>query len=444
MFNKITDKINSSFKKLRGNSVISSSNVEETLKDIRLSLLEADVNYKVVKELIDKIKAKSLGKDVLNSISPAEQFIKIFNDELTFLLGDKSSDLNIKVKPPAVIMIIGLQGSGKTTTSAKLAKYLKDKLKRNPSLVSVDIYRPAAVEQLKILSKQGKIAFVDNEKESDVIKIAKNAYEQSYNIGSDTLIIDTAGRLQIDDQMIEELKKIKSSINIHETLLVIDSMIGQEALNVANTFNKEIGIDGLVLTKLDGDARGGAALSAKYITDKPIKFYGSGEGLDMIEVFHPERMASRILGMGDVVSLVEKASETVSTEDAKKLSKKLKNNNFTLNDFKSAISSMNKIGSLKNTISMIPGMGKLSQDENAMNKANDELKKTVVIINSMTPLERENHTILDGSRRRRIASGSGTAVQDINSLIKKFLQMKKMSKNMGGFKKNPKNILNFS
>ena len=443
MFNKITDKINSSFKKLRGNSVISSSNVEETLKEIRLSLLEADVNYKVVKELIDKIKAKSLGKDVLNSISPAEQFIKIFNDELTLLLGDKSSDLNIKVKPPAVIMIIGLQGSGKTTTSAKLAKYLKDKLKRNPSLVSVDIYRPAAVEQLKILSKQGKIAFIDNEKETDVIKIAKNAYEQSYNIGSDTLIIDTAGRLQIDDQMIEELKNIKSSINIHETLLVIDSMIGQEALNVANTFNKEIGIDGLVLTKLDGDARGGAALSAKYITDKPIKFYGSGESLDMIEVFHPERMASRILGMGDVVSLVEKASESVSTEDAKKLSKKLKNNNFTLNDFKSAISSMNNIGSLKNTISMIPGMGKLSQDESAMNKANDELKKTVAIINSMTPLERENHTILDGSRRRRIASGSGTAVQDINSLIKKFLQMKKMSKNMGTFKKNPKNILNF-
>ena len=277
---------------------------------------------------------------MLNSISPAEQFIKIFNDELTLLLGDKSSDLNIKVKPPAVIMIIGLQGSGKTTTSAKLAKYLKDKLKRNPSLVSVDIYRPAAVEQLKILSKQGKIAFIDNEKETDVIKITKNAYEQSYNIGSDTLIIDTAGRLQIDDQMIEELKNIKSSINIHETLLVIDSMIGQEALNVANTFNKEIGIDGLVLTKLDGDARGGAALSAKYITDKPIKFYGSGESLDMIEVFHPERMASRILGMGDVVSLVEKASESVSTEDAKKLSKKLKNNNFTLNDFKSAISSM--------------------------------------------------------------------------------------------------------
>ena len=257
------------------------------------------------------------------------------------------------------------------------------------------------------------------------------------------MIIDTAGRLQIDDQMIEELKNIKSSINIHETLLVIDSMIGQEALNVANTFNKEIGIDVLVLTKLDGDARGGAALSAKYITDKPIKFYGSGESLDMIEVFHPERMASRILGMGDVVSLVEKASESVSTEDAKKLSKKLKNNNFTLNDFKSAISSMNKIGSLKNTISMIPGMGKLSQDESAMNKANDELKKTVAIINSMTPLERENHTILDGSRRRRIASGSGTAVQDINSLIKKLLQMKKMSKNMGSFKKNPKNILNF-
>ena len=345
MFNKITDKINSSFKKLRGNSVISASNVEETLKEIRLSLLEADVNYKVVKELIDKIKAKSLGKDVLNSISPAEQFIKIFNDELTLLLGNKSSDLNIKVKPPAVIMIIGLQGSGKTTTSAKLAKYLKDKLKRKPSLVSVDIYRPAAVEQLEILSKQGKITFIDNEEESDVIKIAKNAYEQSYNIGSDTLIIDTAGRLQIDDQMIEELKNIKSSIDIHETLLVIDSMIGQEALNVANIFNKEIGIDGLVLTKLDGDARGGAALSAKYITDRPIKFYGSGESLDTIEVFHPERMASRILGMGDVVSLVEKASESVSTEDAKKLSKKLKNNNFTLNDFKSAISSMNKIGS---------------------------------------------------------------------------------------------------
>ncbi len=444
MFEKITEKISSSFKKLRGNSVISESNIEDSLKEIRLSLLEADVNYKVVKELIDNIKEKSIGAEVLNSISPAEQFIKIFNDELTQLLGNEANDLNIKVKPPAVILIIGLQGSGKTTTSAKLAKYLKDKMKRNPTLVSVDIYRPAAIKQLEVLSNQGKINFIPHEDNQEVTSICKNAKEFAYNSGSDTLIIDTAGRLQIDDDMLVELKDIKKSIEVNETLLVVDSMIGQEALNVADTFNKEIGIDGLIMTKLDGDARGGAALSAKYITNKSIKFYGSGEGLDMIEVFHPERMASRILGMGDVVSLVEKASESVSEDDAKKLTKKLKNNDFTLNDFKTAISSMNKIGSLKSTISMIPGMGKLSQDEGAMQKANDELKKTVAIINSMTPNEREDHTILDGSRRRRIASGSGTAVQDINILIKKFLQMKKMSKNMDKFKKKSKNMLNFS
>ena len=444
MFEKITEKISSSFKKLRGNSVISESNIEDSLKEIRLSLLEADVNYKVVKELIDNIKEKSIGAEVLNSISPAEQFIKIFNDELTQLLGNEANDLNIKVKPPAVILIIGLQGSGKTTTSAKLAKYLKDKMKRNPTLVSVDIYRPAAIKQLEVLSNQGKINFIPHEDNQEVTSICKNAKELAYNSGSDTLIIDTAGRLQIDDDMLVELKDIKKSIEVNETLLVVDSMIGQEALNVADTFNKEIGIDGLIMTKLDGDARGGAAFSAKYITNKSIKFYGSGEGLDMIEVFHPERMASRILGMGDVVSLVEKASESVSEDDAKKLTKKLKNNDFTLNDFKTAISSMNKIGSLKSTISMIPGMGKLSQDEGAMQKANDELKKTVAIINSMTPNEREDHTILDGSRRRRIASGSGTAVQDINILIKKFLQMKKMSKNMDKFKKKSKNMLNFS
>ena len=443
MFEKITEKINSSFKKLRGNSVISDTNIEDALKEIRLSLLEADVNYKVVKDLIDKTKENSIGQNVLNSVSPAEQFIKIFNDQLVELLGEKSPELNIKVKPPATILVIGIQGSGKTTTAAKLAKYLKEKLKRNPSLVSVDVYRPAAIEQLEILSKQAKINFINNEN-NNVIDTCKKSKEKAYNSGSDTLIIDTAGRTQIDTEMLNELKEIKKEIQINETLLVIDSMLGQEALNVAKTFNDEIGIDGIVLTKLDGDTRGGAALSAKYITEKPIKFFGSGETLDKLEVFHSDRMASRILGMGDVVSLVEKASESVSEEEAARLSKKIKNNDFTLNDFKSAINSMNKIGSLKNTISMIPGMGKFSQDEDAMAKANNEMKKTIAIIDSMTPKERENHNILDGSRRRRIAQGSGTAVQDINSLIKKFLQMKKMSKNMGKLKKNSKNLLNFS
>ena len=440
MFEKITDKINSSFKKLRGHSVITNKNIDEALKEIRLSLLEADVNYKVVKSLVDSIKESSIGKEVLKSVSPSNQFTKIFNDELVKILGAKTEHLNIQVSPPAVIMMVGLQGSGKTTTAAKLSKYLKEKEKRNPCMVSADIYRPAAIEQLKILSNQVNVGFIENSSQ-DVIEICKNAFQSAYNQGYDTLIIDTAGRLQIDGPMIQELKSIKSEVAIHETLLVVDSMLGQEAVNVAKTFNDEVGIDGIALTKLDGDARGGAALSAKFITGKPIKFYGSGEKMDTLDIFHPDRMASRILGMGDVVSLVEKTSTTIDEKQAEELSKKLERNDFNLNDFKDAIRSMNKLGSLKNTLSMIPGLGNLSQDENAMKQAGLEMKKIVAIVDSMTIEERGNHTLLDGSKRRRIASGSGTSVQDVNRLIKKFLQMKKMSKNLGKMKNNPKNLL---
>jgi len=443
MFEKITDKIAGSFKKLRGNNIISSENINNSLKEIRMSLLEADVNYKVVKSLIDAVEERAIGQEVVKSVSPSEQFIKIFNDELIKLLGEKTEPLNIKVSPPAVIMMTGLQGSGKTTTAAKLAKYLKEKEKRNPCLVSVDIYRPAAIEQLKILSDQIKIPFFQSDSKN-VLEICEKAYEHAYNNGFDTLIIDTAGRLQIDSDMIDELKSIKTKITVHETMLVIDSMIGQEAINVAKEFNDQIEIEGILLTKLDGDARGGAALSAKFITGKPIKFYGFGEKLDMLDIFHPDRMASRILGMGDVVSLVEKASGAIDEESANKLSEKFKKNEFDFNDFKDAIKSMNKIGSLKSTLSMIPGMGNLSNDEEALKRASIELRRTVAIIDSMTKKEKSDHALLDGSRRRRIAKGSGTSVQDINSLVKKFLQMKKMSKNMGKFKKNSKNMLNFN
>ena len=443
MFEKITEKISGSFKKLRGNNIISNENIQESLKEIRMSLLEADVNYKVVKTLISSIEEKAVGQEVIKSISPSEQFIKIFNDELIDLLGSKTEQLNIKVSPPAVIMMAGLQGSGKTTTAAKLAKYLKEKEKRNPCLVSVDIYRPAAIEQLRILSEQIKIPFIENDSKN-VVELCVNAQEHAYNNGFDTLIIDTAGRLQIDSDMISELKSIKEKVKVHETMLVIDSMIGQEAINVAKDFDQEVNIESILLTKLDGDARGGAALSAKYITGKPIKFYGFGEKLDMIDIFHPDRMASRILGMGDVVSLVEKASESIDEAEATKLTDKFKKNEFDFNDFKSAIKSMNKMGSLKSTLSMIPGLGKLSDDEQALKKADIELKRTLAIIDSMTNKERSDHALLDGSRRKRIAKGSGTSVQDINLLVKKFLQMRKMSKNMGKFKKKSKNMLNFN
>lgn len=443
MFEKITEKISGSFKKLRGNNIISNENIQESLKEIRMSLLEADVNYKVVKTLISSIEEKAVGQEVIKSISPSEQFIKIFNDELIDLLGSKTEQLNIKVSPPAVIMMAGLQGSGKTTTAAKLAKYLKEKEKRNPCLVSVDIYRPAAIEQLRILSDQIKIPFIQNDSKN-VVELCVSAQKHAYNNGFDTLIIDTAGRLQIDSDMISELKSIKEKIKVHETMLVIDSMIGQEAINVAKDFDQEVNIESILLTKLDGDARGGAALSAKYITGKPIKFYGFGEKLDMIDIFHPDRMASRILGMGDVVSLVEKASESIDEAEATKLTDKFKKNEFDFNDFKSAIKSMNKMGSLKSTLSMIPGLGKLSDDEQALKKADVELKRTLAIIDSMTNKERSDHALLDGSRRKRIAKGSGTSVQDINLLVKKFLQMRKMSKNMGKFKKKSKNMLNFN
>ena len=443
MFEKITEKISGSFKKLRGNNIISNENIQESLKEIRMSLLEADVNYKVVKTLISSIEEKAVGQEVIKSISPSEQFIKIFNDELIDLLGSKTEQLNIKVSPPAVIMMAGLQGSGKTTTAAKLAKYLKEKEKRNPCLVSVDIYRPAAIEQLRILSEQIKIPFIENDSKN-VVELCVSAQEHAYNNGFDTLIIDTAGRLQIDSDMISELKSIKEKVKVHETMLVIDSMIGQEAINVAKDFDQEVNIESILLTKLDGDARGGAALSAKYITGKPIKFYGFGEKLDMIDIFHPDRMASRILGMGDVVSLVEKASESIDEAEATKLTDKFKKNEFDFNDFKSAIKSMNKMGSLKSTLSMIPGLGKLSDDEQALKRADIELKRTLAIIDSMTNKERSDHALLDGSRRKRIAKGSGTSVQDINLLVKKFLQMRKMSKNMGKFKKKSKNMLNFN
>ena len=429
MFEKITDKITSSFKKLRGHSVITNDNIDEALKEIRLSLLEADVNFKVVKSLVESVKESAIGSDVLKSVSPGEQFTKIFNDELVKMLGSETEYLNLKVSPPAVIMMVGLQGSGKTTTAAKLSKYLKDKEKRNPCMISADVYRPAAIEQLKILSEQVNAGFITNSSDN-VVQICKTGLESAYNKGYDTLIIDTAGRLQIDATMIDELKSIKKSIKIHETLLIIDSMLGQEAINVAKTFNDEVGIDGITLTKLDGDARGGAALSAKFITGKPIKFYGHGEKMNMLDIFHPDRMASRILGMGDIVSLVEKAAKDLGEENIKKAEENLKKGKFSMEDYLTQLRQMKKMGGIEGLMSFMPGVSKIKSQ---MDKAGIDEKIIVqneAIILSMTKKERENPKIINSSRRKRIANGSGTDVATINKLLKQFKMMSEMMKKM--------------
>jgi signal recognition particle subunit SRP54 len=432
MFEEITEKFELLFKKIRGQARITEANISETMRDIRRVLLEADVNYKVVKDFTDRVQQKAIGQEVLKSITPGQMLIKIIYDELVSLMGSTRADIKFSPVPPTVIMVVGLQGSGKTTFCAKLANHLKHK-GRHPLLVAGDVHRPAAVEQLKQLGEQIQIPVFAMDLEFDAVKIAKNGVEFAKKNYRDVVIVDTAGRMHIDEEMMREVEMVKEAIKPNEILFVVDAMTGQEAVNVAKEFNDRLNFDGVVLTKLDGDARGGAALSIKAVTGKPIKFVSAGEKLDAIEPFYPDRMASRILGMGDIITLVEKAQKQVDEEKAKKLEEKLKKNQFTLEDFREQIREIRKMGPLKEILSMIPGLGSSLRSVDIDEK---ELIKIEAIINSMTPEERRKPQIINASRKRRIAMGSGTTVQDVNRLLRQFEEMQKLLKqlNRGKFK----------
>ncbi len=430
MFESLSDRLESSFKLLKGEGRISEINIAETLKDVRRALLDADVNFKIAKNFTTKVKEEALGRDVLKSIKPGQMIVKIVHDELANLMGGDKVDVNIKGNP-AVILIAGLQGSGKTTFSGKLAGFLKQKRGKSPLLVAGDVYRPAAIEQLQILGEQINIPVYTEEGNKNPVKIAKAAIKEAKLKGHDLVIIDTAGRLAIDEQMMDEISNIKKAVTPHETLFVVDSMTGQDAVNTAKEFNDRLDFDGVVLTKLDGDTRGGAALSIRTVVNKPIKFVGTGEKLDALDIFYPQRMADRILGMGDVVSLVEKAQEQFDVDEARKLQKKIAKNQFNFNDFLTQIGQIKKMGNIKDLAAMIPGVGKAMKN---MDIDDDAFKSIEAIIRSMTPGERENPKILNGSRRRRIANGSGNDIQEVNRLIKQFDETRKMMKMMSGGK----------
>jgi signal recognition particle subunit SRP54 len=425
MFNSLQDKLEAVFKKIKGRGVLTSKDVELTMKEVRMALLEADVNFKVAKDFCDKVGALAVGEAVLKSLSPAQQIIKIVHDELVNMMGGASTELSLNVAPPAIIMLVGLQGSGKTTTAGKLANYVKKELKRKPLLVPADVYRPAAIEQLKTLGTRLGIEVFPSLTTDDPVDIAQRALEFARQKVFDTVIIDTAGRLQIDQDLMKELQEISDKVEPHEILLVADGMTGQEAINVAQGFDQALDIDGLILTKMDGDARGGAALSMRAVTGKPIKFLGIGEKSEALEVFHPERLSSRILGMGDVMTLIEKATKEVSLEDTLSLQDKIKKNEFSLEDFLGQLRMVKRMGSISSLASMIPGLGKMAQQINPED-AEKEMKKVEAIILSMTKKERANPAILNASRRRRISLGSGTSVEDVNKLMKQFTEMKKM------------------
>ncbi len=422
MFENLSDRLERSFKMLKGQGKITEINVAETLKDIRRALLDADVNYKIAKQFTDEVKEKALGQQVLTAVKPGQLMVKIVKDELAGLMGGTFTDINLQ-KKPAVILMAGLQGSGKTTFSGKLANMLKSKKGRHPMLVAGDVYRPAAIDQLKVLGEQIGIPVYTEEGNLDPVKIAKAAIKEAKEKGHDVVIVDTAGRLAVDEQMMNEIAAIKSAIDPDEILFVVDSMTGQDAVNTAKEFNDRLDFDGVVLTKLDGDTRGGAALSIRSIVQKPIKFVGTGEKLDALDVFHPDRMADRILGMGDIVSLVEKAQEQFDEEEAKRLQKKLAKNTFDFNDFLKQINQIKKMGNLKDVVGMIPGMGKAMKN---MDIDDDAFKHIEAIIFSMTPHERENPALINGTRRKRIALGSGTDVQEVNRLLKQFDETRKM------------------
>ncbi|MDD2931980.1 MAG: signal recognition particle protein [Fermentimonas sp.] len=438
MFENLSDRLERSFKILKGQGKITEINVAETLKEVRRALLDADVNYKTAKEFTEKVKEKALGQDVLNAVKPEQMMVKIVHDELAILMGGTASDIEINGNP-AVILMSGLQGSGKTTFSGKLANMLKSKRGKSPLLVAGDVYRPAAIEQLKVLGEQIGVPVYSEEDNKNPVKIAKNAIQYARQHGRNLVIIDTAGRLAIDEQMMDEIESIKNAVNPQEILFVVDAMTGQDAVNTAKEFNERLNFNGVVLTKLDGDTRGGAALSIRSVVDKPIKFVGTGEKLDAIDVFHPERMADRILGMGDVVTLVEKAQEQYNEEEARRLQKKIAKNQFDFNDFISQIQQIKKMGNLKDLASMIPGVGKQIKD---LDFDDDAFKGIEAIIRSMTPQERSNPEIINGSRRARIAKGSGTDVQEVNRLIKQFDETRKMMRKMtaGGGRQALKNM----
>ena len=440
-FEGLSSKLQEFTRKLKGKARITESDLKEMLREVKLALLEADVNYKIVKEFISTIQEKALGQDVLKSLTPGQQVIKIVKDELIELLGGTESKINFTPNPPTVIMLVGLQGSGKTTTAGKLANLLRKQGKK-PLLVACDVYRPAAIKQLQVVGNQLNIPVYSNESTKDVVQIAKQAYNVAISKLNDVIILDTAGRLHVDEELMQELRNLKASSKPHEILLVVDSMTGQDAVNVATSFNENLGIDGVVLTKLDGDTRGGAALSVKKVTGKPIKFAATGEKLSDIEEFHPDRMAQRILGMGDVLSIIEKAEETFNIEEAEKLEKQIRKGEFDLNDYLIQLKQIKKMGSFSSILKMIPGMGNL-KDVKVDDK---ELVKIEAIISSMTPAERRNPKILNGSRRIRIAKGSGTTVQKINQFMKTFevtqAMMKKMKteKGMKNMMKNFKGL----
>jgi len=434
MFNNLSDRLNAVFKKLKGHGKLSEKNIEEGLREVRMALLEADVHYKVVKNFISDIKERALGQEVMASLTPGQQVVKIVNDELTKLMGGRLEDLDLSGPVPVSVMLVGLQGSGKTTTAGKLAVFLRKKGKK-PYLVPADIYRPAAIDQLTKLGQQLSVPVFPSSLEMDPVQICQEARTTAHRTGCDTLLIDTAGRLHIDEALMDELSRIKDAVKPADILLVADAMTGQDAVNIAKSFNKTLDIGGVVLSKMDGDARGGAALSIKSITDKPIKFIGVGEKLSDLEPFHPDRMASRILGMGDVLTIIEKAQSVVDEKKAVELEKKLRKNEFTLEDFRDQMVQIRKMGSMSELIKMIPGMGQMKQLKN-LEVDEKEFVKIEAIINSMTPLERRQHTLIKGSRRKRIAKGSGTSVQDINKLLKNYTQVMKMIKkvNKGGMR----------
>ncbi|MBP5592037.1 signal recognition particle protein [bacterium] len=447
MFDQLTDKLEATFKKLRGVGKLTEDNIKDGIRELKLSLLEADVNFKVVKELVEKVKERALGTEVAKSINPGQMFIKIFHEELISMLGEGDHSLNLNVRPPAIILMAGLQGSGKTTTAGKLAYLLKNKMKKRVLLVPADVYRPAAIDQLKTLAAKIDVDVYPSEVGMDPVDIAKKSVEYGKNNVADVIIIDTAGRLQVDEDMMDEITNIKNAVEPSEILFVADAMTGQEAVNVAAEFHKRLSITGVVLTKMDGDARGGAALSINAATGAPLKFVGMGEKIDQFEVFHPERIAGRIVGLGDVLSLVEKATEKINAEEALRLQKKMGKNEFDLEDFLAQMKMIRNMGPMENMLEMIPGMGKAMKQMEGKVDFEKELSKIEAIIFSMTKEERKKPEILNASRRRRIANGSGTKVQDINQFMKQYLEMKKMMKSinklgLGGLMKKFKGLGN--
>lgn len=425
MFDQLSDKVLSSLRKLNGQGRISESNIQDTLKEIRLSLLEADVNFKVVKSFIDRVKEKAVGQEVLKSVTPGQQLVKIVHTELVQLLGTDPVRLDVTGNP-SVVFLVGLQGAGKTTTAAKLALHVRKQFQKKPGLVPVDIYRPAAIEQLKILGEKNNIPVFNSSATQNPRDILAQAKKWATDNNVEVVIVDTAGRLQIDEELMTELKDLKSIWKPNEILLVADAMLGQQSVNVAEGFHGQLGLTGLVMTKIDGDARGGAALSVREVTGVPIKFLGAGEKVEALEIFHPDRLASRILDMGDVLSLVEKAQEVIDQEQAQKAMKKMAKNEFTVEDFLAQIQQMKKLGSLEGILKMLPGAGQIMKKMDDMTPPDKEMKKIEAIIRSMTTSERQNHKILNGSRRLRIANGSGTQVSDVNKFIKQFEQTQKM------------------